>query len=136
MLKITNKITIPSTEIQTHAIRAQGPGGQNVNKTSTAIHLKYDIKNSSLPDNYKTKLLNQNDYRITKQGIITIKAQRYRSQDMNLKDAHNRLRDIIEKAIETQKPRKPTKPTKASKEKRLKQKAQKSQQKTLRKKVY
>lgn len=134
MLKISNAITIPSEEIQFTAIRAQGPGGQNVNKVSTAIQLKFDIQASSLPESYKKKLLNYQDYRISKDGIITIKAQRHRTQTQNKDDALERLVQLIKKATKPQKARKPTKPTKASQQRRLDKKAKHGKLKALRSK--
>lgn len=135
MLRISDKIAIPLAEIEIQAVRSQGSGGQNVNKVSTAIHLRFDINASSLPEIYKERLLNLKDSRITSEGVIVIKAQRYRSQIKNKEDALNRLREIIESVTIEAKPRAPTKPTKASKTKRLESKAIQSQKKSLRGKV-
>ncbi len=135
MLQISNKIIIPDEEIKVNAIRAQGSGGQNVNKVSSAIHLRFDIKASSLPDIYKEKLLKLKDNRVSKDGIIIIKAQQFRTQKKNKDDALTRLEILIKNAAATRKKRRPTKPTKASKEKRLDSKTRQSKQKKLRGKV-
>lgn len=135
MLRISDNLTIPLAEIEMQAIRSQGSGGQNVNKVSTAIHLRFDIKTSSLPELYKEKLLNLKDSRITSEGIFIIKAQRYSSQIKNREDALNRLCEIIKSVTVQVKPRTPTKPTKASKLKRLESKAILSRRKSFRSKV-
>ncbi|MBK9662319.1 MAG: aminoacyl-tRNA hydrolase [Nitrosomonas sp.] len=135
MLRITENLAIPLAEIEIQAVRSQGSGGQNVNKVSTAIHLRFDIKASSLPERYKERLLNLKDGRITSEGIVIIKAQRYSSQIKNKEDALNRLREIIKSIIIPMKLRMPTKPTKASKIKRLEGKAMQSRIKSLRGKI-
>lgn len=135
MLRITDNLAIPLAEIEIQAVRSQGSGGQNVNKVSTAIHLRFDIKASSLPELYKERLLNLKDGRITSEGIVIIKAQRYSSQIKNKEDALNRLREIIKSVIIPMKLRMPTKPTKASKIKRLEGKAMQSRIKSLRGKI-
>ena len=135
MLKVSSHVTIPASEIEITAIRAQGAGGQNVNKVSTAVHLRFDIHASSLPDFYKERLLKWSDRRITKEGVIVIKAQEYRSQEKNREDALPRLLSLIKSATAVQKKRKPTKPSRASQKKRMDIKTQKGRLKSLRGKV-
>ena len=135
MLSISNYVSIPDSEIELQAIRSQGPGGQNVNKVSTAIHLRFDIANSSLPAFYKEELLKLNDNRISKEGVIVIKAQASRSQTQNREEALSRLQAMVKSVAVTQKRRRPTKPTKGSKLKRVDGKTKRGQLKTLRGKI-
>ncbi|MFF7707920.1 alternative ribosome rescue aminoacyl-tRNA hydrolase ArfB [Pseudomonas sp. NPDC007930] len=119
MLQISNLVSLADHELQWSAIRAQGAGGQNVNKVSSAVHLRFDIHASSLPPFYKERLLAHRDSRITEDGVVVIKAQQFRTQDKNLQDALERLRELILAATAVQKARRATKPTKASKARRL-----------------
>lgn len=135
MLFVSHNISIPAHEIDMQAIRAQGAGGQHVNKVSTAIHLRFDIKASSLPEFYKEKLLEMNDHHITKDGVIIIKSQEHRSQDMNKQIAQEKLVDIIRRATIVQKARRPTKPSRSAKGKRMDKKTQRGKTKNLRGKI-
>jgi len=128
----TNIIAIDESQVQISAIRAQGAGGQNVNKVSSAIHLRFDIGASSLPEGVKERLLALSDKRITAEGVLVIKAQSHRTQDMNRLDAYARLHDIVQSVALAPKPRRATRPTRASKERRLQDKSQRSTIKELR----
>ena len=134
-LEISNNLVIPLAEIEIQAVRSQGSGGQNVNKVSTAIHLRFDIKASSLPELYKERLLQLKDSRITGKGVIIIKAQRFSSQIKNREDALNRFCELIKSVTVLVKPRTPTKSTKTSQIKRLESKAIQSRRKSLRSKI-
>jgi ribosome-associated protein len=134
-LKISSRISLKPEEIDFHAIRAQGAGGQNVNKVSSAIHLQFDLQKSSLPESLKTKVMAMSDQRISRGGIITIKAQRFRSQDKNREDAIDRLLLLLKKAAITSKVRKTTKPSRNAKKKRMDSKTRRGKVKSLRGKV-
>ena len=131
-LQVSSRVSIPLQEIELQAVRSQGPGGQNVNKVSTAVHLFFDVRASSLPEVYKQKLLKKKDRRISPGGVVIIKSQQARTQEANREKALRRLKDLIKEVMQVQKSRTPTAPSRSSKEKRLQEKDTRSKTKKYR----
>jgi len=136
MLKISDQVEIPDREIELNAIRAQGAGGQNLHKVSSAVHLRFDIRASSLPEFYKERLLQLQDQRLTKEGVVVIKAQEHRRREKNLAEALERLREMIQAVAVARKKRRPTKPTRGAQLRRLEGKGKRAETKALRGRIH
>lgn len=135
VLRVTASLAVPLCEIELDAVRSQGAGGQNVNKTATAIHLRFDVSASSLPEECKARLLARRDQRLTRDGVIVIKAQQHRSQEMNREAALERLREMLEASTVVPKTRRPTRVSKAAKARRVDEKTSRGKTKALRRTV-